>query len=520
VPSSLVFAGSAPPATLARRVARGELARLAPGVYTTEVADLPGAVRAEWRAIVGHLLPDAVITDRSAPLAGPVNGVLYLVRPTRTRDLRLPGLIVRTRRGLGPVDGDVPLPGGLHQASIPRGLLDNTLPSRSTGGRPARTLNERELGDWIDRIIRVYGARRLLEYRNQTGRLADELGADGDRLERLSDLLGAALGTRTVEGLESQSLAARQSGRAYDPERLARFDVLADALRAAAPQNRPADPNDPRWLHLPFFEAYFSNYIEGTEFPIDVAERIVYEGEVPPARPADAHDLTGTYEIVNDIAEMSAIADTADGLLEILRHRHRVVMGGRPETAPGEFKTQANRAGATEFVAPGLVEGTLTAGCERLRALDTAWERAVYTMFLISEVHPFNDGNGRIARIMMNAELVAGAQARIIVPTVFRDDYLGALRRLTRAEDPSILIKALRYAHDYTAAIDYASLQVAYDQLASTNAFEEPESERRLQLPSRSRAPARQRLPGTALEPRPGEAPRRTQERGPTGIGR
>jgi len=27
-------------------------------------------------------------------------------------------------------------------------------------------------------------------------------------------------------------------------------------------------------------------------------------------------------------------------------------------------------------------------------------------MFLVSEVHPFLDGNGRIARVMMNAELI------------------------------------------------------------------------------------------------------------------
>jgi hypothetical protein len=31
---------------------------------------------------------------------------------------------------------------------------------------------------------------------------------------------------------------------------------------------------------------------------------------------------------------------------------------------------------------------------------------AAYIMFLISEVHPFLDGNGRMARVMMNEELV------------------------------------------------------------------------------------------------------------------
>ena len=47
---------------------------------------------------------------------------------------------------------------------------------------------------------------------------------------------------------------------------------------------------------------------------------------------------------------------------------------------------------------------------------------------------------------MMNAELVAADQSRIIIATVFRDDYLGGLRRLSRQDDASVLIKALRFA--------------------------------------------------------------------------
>jgi hypothetical protein len=41
-------------------------------------------------------------------------------------------------------------------------------------------------------------------------------------------------------------------------------------------------------------------------------------------------------------------------------------------------------------------------------ALDHPFKRAAFMLFLISEVHPFIDGNGRVARVMMNAELVAG----------------------------------------------------------------------------------------------------------------
>lgn len=85
---------------------------------------------------------------------------------------------------------------------------------------------------------------------------------------------------------------------------------------------------------------------------------------------------------------------------------------------PGRFKERDSRAGNTAFVTPERVAGTLTAGWQRRTELDTAFERAVYMMFLVTEVHPFDDGNGRLARLMMNAELVAAGQSRIITPTV------------------------------------------------------------------------------------------------------
>ncbi len=85
---------------------------------------------------------------------------------------------------------------------------------------------------------------------------------------------------------------------------------------------------------------------------------------------------------------------------------------------------------------------------------------------------------------MMNAELVSGGQSGIIIPTVFRDDYLGVRRRLTRQGDASVLIKALCYWHDYTARIDFTSLDRAAEILYPTNAFNEPGSSERLHVPN------------------------------------
>jgi hypothetical protein len=415
----------------------------------------------------------------------------------------LPGLLVRARRGAGPLDGDAPLPGGLYEASKGRALVENTRLSRDRGGQARRTLDPAELGDWIDRLIIIDGPDRLRRYRERAESVAEAAGVKPDGVTMLSRLVGAALGTQQAE-TGSAALAARQVGLPYDQDRLRLFGLLIDVLRETAPQNRPAgDPTSSRYTTLPFFEAYFSNFIEGTEFELDEAIAIVYQDRDIPGRADDSHDLRGTYRIVSDLAELTTTATTADEFVQLVRARHAIIMAGRPGLAPGRFKQTLNRAGDTYFVAPELVQGTLRAGWSRLGELDTAFERAVYVMFVVSEVHPFNDGNGRVARVMMNSELVAGSQSRIIVPTVFRDDYLGALRRLSRQDDPSVLVKALRYAHDYTTQIPFDTTLAAEAALRRTNAFNEPNSDSRLILPSRLSEAAAAYDPETGYAPPP-----------------
>ena len=149
-------------------------------------------------------------------------------------------------------------------------------------------------------------------------------------------------------------------------------------------------------------------------------------------------------------------------------------MEGRPDKAPGRFKTEANRAGATFFVAPELLEGTLAKGFELYRSLTAPLHRAVFMMFVVAEVHPFDDGNGRVARLMMNAELVASGESRIIVPTVYRNNYLVALKALSQNNHTAAMPRVLDFAQRYTAAVDFSELEVARYILDRTHAFADP----------------------------------------------
>ena len=71
---------------------------------------------------------------------------------------------------------------------------------------------------------------------------------------------------------------------------------------------------------------------------------------------------------------------------------------------------------------PELVPGTLREAFERILALIDPVARALMTLFVVSAVHPFVDGNGRTARLAMNCVLSAAGLSRIIVPTVYRED--------------------------------------------------------------------------------------------------
>src|SRR3546814_6058032 len=69
-------------------------------------------------------------------------------------------------------------------------------------------------------------------------------------------------------------------GQPYDPDRLQLFEGLMFALRDSVAEHRAAPPRSgDANATLAFFEAYFSNFIEGTEFTVDEAAEIVRSEE-------------------------------------------------------------------------------------------------------------------------------------------------------------------------------------------------------------------------------------------------
>lgn len=452
-------------------VRRGELRRLASRTYSPNTRDDPARIiRRQWVSATSSFFPRAVISDRSAADPGLiVDGNVFVVHEGADRVLLLPGLAIHARRGGGPLDSDVNLGGVLlYRASDARLLVENLLPSRTRGGI-RRRLTQREIEEYLDRQLRTHGEGWLKRVCDQIPGVAAALALPEEGI-RAQALVREFLGTHTIKA-QSGVLKARVRGTPFDPDRLQLFEILVEYL--ASQERRALEAEPEKQPEFSFFEAYFSNFIEGTEFELDEARRIVRTHEIPATRPKDAHDILGTYELVSDPSEMSRRPSTSNELIALLRERHRRLMSERPEVSPGGFKTANNQAGGTTFVSWELVEGTLGEGFDIGRSLVEPFARALYIMFLVAEVHPFADGNGRLARVFLNCELFAERQQRILVPTSRRGDYLNALRLMSRRRRPELLSRVMGDLQDYGASVDWSSFGAARTRLEADGAFEE-----------------------------------------------
>ena len=132
------------------------------------------------------------------------------------------------------------------------------------------------------------------------------------------------------------------------------------------------------------------------------------------------------------------------------------------------------------------MRGTLIEGSTLARSIPEGLARAIYYSFLVTEVHPFTDGNGRIARLVMNAELSRAGEARIIIPTLFHEEYVDNQRQLSRQNEPAGLIRALSLMQQWTVAFDYADVNRLIEAVRHTNALERSRAQFRLSMPDGS----------------------------------
>jgi hypothetical protein len=487
--ATLIFSSAEDQANAQRvsRLARaGKLRAIYRGIYTSDLeTPLEQIVRPNWRQIAEYLYPGSVLGYRSAQEGKPdPEGRIFLVQGSRVRRTELPGLTLVTIPGSGPVLGlepalnDTPY-GKLYVSSEARRLLENLYSGRDA---TIRTMGRAWVESHLSRLCTLRGEHKVNDLRDTARQLAEMLGLEA-QFKTLNSIVSALMQTGEDRRLSAVDALARAAGKPYDPDRLEIFDALLTALRQSF--RHVPDPTTPglSTTHFAFFEAYFSNYIEGTTFTVEEASEIIFEGKMIANRPEDSHDVLGTYQAITKRPFRSNPPRNEDEFLEWLKLTNYRVLSSRPEKNPGQWKEKLNQAGSTLFVHPELVQGTLREGFKRVALLEDSFARALMAMFVVTEVHPFENGNGRDARLAMNAYLTQASACRIIIPTAYREDYLLPLKALSRNADPVPFVRSMTRAQAWSAAFDYSNFQNTWQQMVACNAFADDITQHKLLHP-------------------------------------
>ncbi len=177
---------------------------------------------------------------------------------------------------------------------------------------------------------------------------------------------------------------------------------------------------------------YTSNAIEGNTLSAVETTLVVEQGITIGGKPLKDHlEAVDHFEALHYVREL---ARQTNPITELdVRNLHRLVMlRSAPEMA-GRYADQGRfvltDAGRHGFPSPAEVPALMGDFAKWLSAVPATPDSAFTAHRQLVGIHPFNDGNGRTARLLMNLILIRGGYPPVAVRPEDRVAYLSALQQ-------------------------------------------------------------------------------------------
>lgn len=170
---------------------------------------------------------------------------------------------------------------------------------------------------------------------------------------------------------------------------------------------------------------YNSNAIENSTLTLKETEKILLEMEV--ARDVSVREVFEAKNLARVVAYIRTKAQESEINKETILLLHKMLIGGIDDDIAGRFRKQGEyvRVGTHVAPAPEHVERMIEAALLEYTAhLDDYFVDKISKFHLEFEtVHPFNDGNGRIGRVLINYQFQRLGFPGIIIRDKEKKDY-------------------------------------------------------------------------------------------------
>lgn len=179
---------------------------------------------------------------------------------------------------------------------------------------------------------------------------------------------------------------------------------------------------------------YTSNALEGNTLTLSETKLAIEDGLTVSGKPLkDYYEADGhakAFDFMYELAQGKGSVVTVENICCI----HRLFYEKVDTTAAGIFKTERNYISGSEHIptAPEQVADEmrkLQLWAERENGAYHPVEFAALIHKKIVDIHPFQDGNGRTARLVMNLCLLNKGYLLISIPPVLRMEYIAALEQ-------------------------------------------------------------------------------------------
>ena len=207
---------------------------------------------------------------------------------------------------------------------------------------------------------------------------------------------------------------------------------------------------------------YNSNHIEGSKLTHDQTRYIFETNTI--GLTSDIINVDDIIETTNHFRAIDYIIDETDGILTeaYIKHLHFLLKSGTSYERKdwfniGEYKKLPNEVGGNDTVAPENVHKEIKALLKEYNAKEHhTFEDIIDFHYKFESIHPFQDGNGRVGRLIMFRECLRLGYVPFIITDELKLYYYNGLRNwpkikgylkdtcLTAQDNFKILLKKFR----------------------------------------------------------------------------